>query len=171
MTGAPPNSRWPDDRTARLIELWANGHTCAAIGIRLGVTKNAVIGKAHRLNLPQRLREAVAHEISETKKAQFAAGRLIMPSRHAVIPEPAGAPDMRNLSLLELEPNDCRFPIGDPQKPGFAFCGCPRFGERPYCQYHSRIAYVPRSTPKEVRAATARAKRHANWTVLTGTFV
>lgn len=115
---------WTDERIEELKSLWSEGLTTGEIGKRLGVSKNAVVGKAHRLGLKGR-----PSPIKRTK-----------PSRPAAPPPKEPEPKIR--SLVDLSANTCRWPIGDPREPGFHFCGKPTADGKPYCSEHAAIAYV-----------------------------
>jgi len=115
---------WTDERIDELKALWAEGLTTGEIGKRLGVSKNAVVGKAHRLGLKGR-----PSPIKRTK-----------PSRPAA-PAPK-EPEPKIRSVVDLSAHTCRWPIGDPREPGFHFCGEPTLSGKPYCAEHASIAYV-----------------------------
>jgi len=109
---------WTDERIEQLKDLWNQGLTTGEIGKRLGVSKNAVVGKAHRLGLkgrPSPIKRAKA----EPKKKETAV-----------------------YSIIDLSPQTCRWPIGDPKLPGFHFCGKPVRPGKPYCAEHCEVAYV-----------------------------
>jgi GcrA cell cycle regulator len=111
---------WTEDKTARLSELWDEGIPAAEIGRRLGITKNAVIGKAWRLDLPPR-------RVSE--------GPSPVPSLAEIMP---------------LATDLCHWPFGKPGTANFRFCCQPVRTGKPYCAAHCRIAYArPVSTALE----------------------
>lgn len=170
---AGPSNAWPEDRETDLKERWAAGQTATQISAALGVSRNAILGKAHRMKLQMRasggngqrapkprsrnLEEDRArsrryyHEITKLKtKAKVAVKQNIRgsfyrnrgePTTASMPPEPIPAPDMRMVSLMELTSSICPFPLGDPKKPGFGYCGAGKALERPYCPYHQAIAY------------------------------
>ena len=117
------SEEWIPQRVSALIALWNEGLSTSVIGERLGVTKNAVVGKVHRLGLPKRG--------SPIKKK----------------PRPAEIID-----LGSLRPGMCSWPEGDPGEPDFRFCGIPAIIGKPYCEKHCIIAYVP-SKRKQATAA------------------
>ena len=152
---------WTEERVAQLRKLWAEGLSASQIAKQLGgVTRNAVIGKVHRLGLAGRatpsrpakrpVRAARPRVIGPT------APRMRLPTTlpSVVIPdlEPLKLEDGRAASVLTLNESMCKFPIGDPTDADFAFCGrdaaC-----GPYCQDHARLAYQP-SQAKKRRAAS-----------------
>ncbi|GEO79939.1 GcrA family cell cycle regulator [Pararhodospirillum oryzae] len=119
---------WNDDNIEQLKRLWAEGLTTGEIGKELGVSKNAVVGKAHRLGLKSRP-SPIKRGAKEAK------------------PEP------KIRSLVDLSAHTCRWPIGDPRDPGFHFCGKPTLPGKPYCAEHAAIAYVSSNRSKDEDAA------------------
>lgn len=118
---------WTDERIELLKTLWGEGLTTGEIGKRLGVSKNAVVGKAHRLGLKGR-----PSPIKRTRKAA-------KPDKPEKPAEPAKA-------VMELQGPTCRWPFGDPREPGFHFCGKPALTGKPYCAEHAAVAYVNSSS-------------------------
>jgi GcrA cell cycle regulator len=123
---------WTDAQTDRLRELHAEGYSCGYIARDIGgLTRNAVIGKIHRLGL-HRPGSANTKEAKEPKR--FRAEKAEPETRRKVI---------RNAkSLVELRERDCRFPFGEPGQPGFFFCGALTVPAYPYCAHHCNIAYT-----------------------------
>ncbi len=111
-------SDWTPERISALIALWEEGLTTSEIGNRLGVTKNAVVGKVHRLGLPKRQ--------SPIRKTA----------------EKPAVPTGEIIKLDKLTPSMCCWPEGDPGTEDFRFCGAPAMEGRPYCEEHCRRAYV-----------------------------
>ena len=105
---------WTSDRISTLIALWHEGHSTSIIGTRLGITKNAVVGKVHRLGLPKR-----GSPIKQKAK------------------KPADI-----INLAQLRSNMCVWPFGEPGEPDFRFCGNDIVQDKPYCEEHCRAAYV-----------------------------
>ena len=110
---------WTDDRIAKLKKLWSDGLTTGEIGKRLGVSKNAVVGKAHRLELKSRP--------SPIRRA----GVKLEPKE-----------ETRVYTLADLNSQTCRWPHGDPKEDNFHFCGNPILHGKPYCLDHCAAAYV-----------------------------
>lgn len=154
---------WAKERVALLTKLWADGLSCGEIGNELGVTRNAVIGKIHRLKLPtpagkkQRLRRvqerfaepvpppiapitsaAPKHRRSESyniaKRIAAEEPRLPEHVRKGEAPNGAG------VQIRDLTEFNCHWPKGDPREPDFEFCGKPASPGMPYCAGHCRIA-------------------------------
>lgn len=121
---------WTDDRIAKLKKLWTDGLTTGEIGKRLGVSKNAVVGKAHRLGLK---------------------GRPSPIRRAGTKPEPKK--EARVYTLADLTTLTCRWPIGDPKEDGFHFCGKPVIHGKPYCGDHCLAAYVGSNKNRSGNAA------------------
>lgn len=133
---------WTDERVALLKQLWGEGKTAAEIAKVLGdgITRNAVIGKAHRLKLSSRLSPIQQNAPKKTKSD--APPRL--PKQPMVkMPEFKG----KGVSLTDLDSRMCRWPVGDPKEENFNFCGCDAVAGLPYCEEHCRVAYqVPTRT-------------------------
>jgi len=142
---------WTDDRVETLKKLWLDGLSASQIAKQLGgVTRNAVIGKVHRLGLsgraapsqPQRPafraprppRPAAPPQPRRIEAAQPAAQPL--PALPAILEAPGTA------TVLTLGAHMCKWPIGDPSTDSFTFCGR-RQGDGPYCNEHARVAYQP----------------------------
>ncbi|MFP4314085.1 MAG: GcrA family cell cycle regulator [Alphaproteobacteria bacterium] len=141
---------WTDERVALLKKLWGEGKTAAEIASTLGgVTRNAVIGKAHRLKLSNRM-----SPIQTNKKPKTPANTSKPPAapvkrtRKKDIFIPKG----KGLSLMELAPNMCRWPSGDPQEDDFGFCGELSAAGLPYCEDHARVAYQAARTNRVLKA-------------------
>lgn len=138
---------WTDDRVKLLKQLWGEGKTAAEIAKELGgVTRNAVIGKAHRLKLSSRL-SPIQQNVKKTK-----AERKDAPVRKA--PPALKRPEFKGLGikLRDLENDMCRWPTGDPQDKDFAFCGCKKMEGLPYCEEHARLAYQVPGRSRKINA-------------------
>jgi len=124
-------NEWTDERLAALREMWSAGVSGPKIAEALGVSRGSVAGKIHRL------KNATSHSGTvNTKKRVKPAVRRKMAHACASPDEPANPK-----TLLELGPDDCRWPEGDPRSPAFRFCGR-RTVCRPYCQQHAKRAYT-----------------------------
>jgi GcrA cell cycle regulator len=152
---------WNDERVDLLKKLWADGLSASQIAGRLGgVTRNAVIGKVHRLGLSGRA--TTSRMKSHRPRARSQAGKRLMKPRYAN----AGSAALRQLYLGDTEPytppaeelviplaerkyiqtlteSCCRWPIGDPQAADFHFCGKKKVTGLPYCEHHARRAFQP----------------------------
>ena len=152
---------WNDDTIARLRTLWDEGHSTAEIGRRMGVTKNSVVGKAHRLELPARpspIRRVLdAGHVSRRDQVRRA-GPATLPAVETVAaelveaprkPAAAEAPHRPAPQLRAVAPprpaarvSTCCWPIGEPGTPSFRFCDAGALANKPYCQEHASLAYV-----------------------------
>ncbi len=127
---------WTDDRIEKLRKLWAKGLSASQIAGEIGdgVTRNAVIGKAHRLGLKSRPSPVK----SDPKK----------PKKPAPKPTAAPASDDK-ISLLQLNERICKWPIGHPGEIDFHFCGLPSVAGHPYCGPHCEMAYQTQAPRKD----------------------
>ncbi len=134
---------WTEERVAQLTKLWSEGLSASQIARALGdVTRNAVIGKVHRLGLSGRTKTIRSDRPRVSRKRKRSPIPLI------TIPEtvePAVLPDGSHVTVATLNDTMCRWPYGDPTSPGFHFCGR-KVGENgPYCEAHAQVAYQPSS--------------------------
>jgi GcrA cell cycle regulator len=154
---------WTDERVENLKKLWQDGLSASQIAKQLGgVTRNAVIGKVHRLGLsgraapskparpvfkaPRPARAAVSAPAAPRRIAEPAVQAEAMPSPVRYIDEAPGS-----ATVLTLGAHMCKWPIGDPSSDGFTFCGR-RQSEGPYCVEHARVAYQPVQQKKRTGA-------------------
>ena len=139
---------WNDTNVARLKELWDQGLPTAQIGKLLGFTKNAVVGKAHRIGLERRpspIRRTAAKP--DRKKARSP----VMPQLNfekivsdVIIHTPRDnvfQPSIKNVFNTSKK-RGCEWPEGHPDEPEFHFCSKDRFEDKPYCIDHCEVAYV-----------------------------
>lgn len=140
---------WTDARVETLKTLWREGLSAAQIAGRLGgVTRNAVIGKIHRLGLSGR---AVTPRLGGQRPAwakprrrarRPPSGPKLAAAPAVDIPERVEGPGLAT-SILQLGAHVCRWPIGDPKAADFSFCGRRADEGGPYCPAHRRIAHRP----------------------------
>ncbi len=156
---------WAEETILRLRLLWDEGHSTAEIGRRLGVSKNAVVGKAHRLDLPARP-SPIRRDGPGTAPRRSAPRRLAGPTlpplpstaplgeplvRAAAVelapvaPRPVPAPSPRP-AVAAPRPYGrvitCCWPIGEPGTSSFRFCDFESVPGKPYCEQHAQLAYV-----------------------------
>ncbi|TNC08226.1 GcrA cell cycle regulator [Methylobacterium terricola] len=171
MTDAGPG--WTKERVELLKRLWSDGRSASQIAAEIGgVSRNAVIGKVHRLGL--------AGRVLKTNGAASTAGRrgrgdadapdapiTEAPSMLAPAPpalalvqaqsdptsDSVALPESARVTIMELREFMCRWPMGDPSTPDFRFCGDRAITGLPYCTHHSRIAYQPAAERKRDRRA------------------
>lgn len=176
---------WTDERVEQLKKLWADGLSASQIAAELGgITRNAVIGKVHRLGLSGRATTSrmKSHRPRTRAPSAAAAAKRVVKSRFATIGNPAlralYQPDALPLPTVEelviplaerktiqtLVECSCRWPIGDPQMADFHFCGKNKVPGLPYCEFHARRAFQPpqvrrreRDLAVAVMASTANA--------------
>ncbi|WP_419759578.1 GcrA family cell cycle regulator [Acidisoma sp.] len=148
---------WNETVIAELRGLWAAGLSTAEIGRRLGISKNAVVGKAHRLDLsprPSPIRRQ-ERDPNAPPPAPRAVGPTLapLPSRPAPAPAPVAhvvapapkPPLPRRLTAVAapvVRVSACCWPIGEPGKPSFHFCDAVALQGKPYCAEHAQLAYV-----------------------------
>ena len=154
---------WNDERVELLKKLWSDGLSASQIAGRLGgVTRNAVIGKVHRLGLSGRATTSRMKSHRPRARVQAGNNKRLMKPRFANV----GNSALRQLYLGDTEPytppaeelvipvaerkfiqtltdTSCRWPIGDPQIADFHFCGKNKVTGLPYCEFHARRAYQP----------------------------
>ncbi len=158
---------WNDEAIARLRALWDEGHSTAEIGRRMAVSKNAVVGKAHRLNLPARpspiRRDATGgvavrppsprrvtgptlpplQAVVEVEPVVVAVPLPVEPVRIVVAsPAPSRAPVLRPVAQSRSRNVNCCWPIGEPGTKSFRFCEGDATQGKPYCSEHAQLAYV-----------------------------
>mgnify|MGYP001236096717 FL=1 len=119
---------WTDERLEELKKLWAQGLSISQIGEALGVSRNAIAGKAHRMGLPKR-----PSPISKPKAEK--------PKVEPVVEE-QDLPLRLELRQLVWSRSKCCWPTGDPKKNGFVFCGDTVVPGKPYCLPHCKEAYT-----------------------------
>lgn len=158
---------WTEQRIEMLRRLWGQGQTASQIAAALGgVTRNAVIGKAHRLGLTGRpspikrdaaggdapRRRPAARRIAMTPppKPMLPVQRTnVAPAQSEATPPPPPAPQERARAYparaYGAGGKSCSWPVGDPKQPGFHFCDEPAEPGRPYCAQHCHMAYQRKS--------------------------
>jgi GcrA cell cycle regulator len=154
---------WTDERVEILKKLWLEGLSASQIAKQLGgVTRNAVIGKVHRLGLSGRA--APSQPSRPTFKAPRPPRPMAQPAprrleqRAAPMPAPVYfVEEPGSATVLTLGAHMCKWPIGDPSTDSFTFCGRRADTEGPYCANHARIAYQPQQ-PRKRSGATELAR-------------
>ena len=171
---------WTDERVELLKRMWGEGQSASQIAKELGgVTRNAVIGKVHRLGMSNRATGASPAK-SEPKEKSAAtpkpkpaskpeparpARRQIIPAGQPLPPQPSAneiSPEAlakvneiekktKKLTLMELTEKTCKWPAGDPATEDFWFCGLPVEAGKPYCEAHVGVAFQPMSSRRDRR--------------------
>ena len=142
-------ANWSEDRVEQLKTLWTEGLSASQIARALGgVTRNAVIGKVHRLGLAGRAGPPRA-ERPRNAVPRKAAVHISVPAPQIVEEDPIQLEDGNFATVLTINDRMCRWPIGDPAENEFHFCGHkPKFGS-PYCEAHARKAYQPQQARRD----------------------
>ena len=132
---------WTDERIAKLKELWEKGLSASQIAAELaeGVTRNAVIGKAHRLGLKSRPSPVKADPKKKTKAKPKPPPKKVEEVKDAE----------KRIGLLDLTERICKWPIGHPGEADFHFCGEPSVDGLPYCQPHCEEAFQAQAPRKD----------------------
>jgi GcrA cell cycle regulator len=144
---------WTDERVEAVTKLWNEGFSASEIARRIGnATRNSVIGKVTRLGLPGRKVKVrrPANDRWNTEDRRMERGDK--PYKQAVKaiktnwraePLPATpVTDVARVAFADLEPDHCRWPVGDPKHASFGYCGCKKVEGLPYCNAHARRAYT-----------------------------
>ena len=144
---------WSEEREAKLKELWEKGHTASQIAEILGgTTRNAVIGKAHRLKLAGR----VASKKPERERKQLGSnqnkqeGYVSRKSRFRSLLLDKNFEPENPKKLEELGDKNCRWPIGHPDQEDFYFCGRSPIEGFSYCKLHVLYAFQPKNQKEEL---------------------
>jgi GcrA cell cycle regulator len=159
---------WTDETIEQLKQHWTDGKSASQIAGLLGngVTRNAVIGKVHRLGLagrartpnsgasrPRRMAPPPAHRVAGPRLNSSAPRIMRGATALAMAPEALSeleqpefesvvVPMSLRVTIVELKESMCRWPLGDPATSEFRYCGSPT-AAGPYCAYHGRLAYQP----------------------------
>lgn len=143
---------WTDDRVEKLRELWDKGLSASQIAKELaeGVTRNAVIGKAHRMGLASRPSPVKA---DPAKRAAATSKKKAAPTNKKE--KVKSTPSSGKVTILDLTESMCKWPIGHPGEPNFHFCGKPSQPTFPYCAAHCVEAYQVQQ-PRRSRRNTRR---------------
>ena len=137
---------WTEERVEVLKTLWTEGNTASEVSRRLGVTRNAVIGKVHRLGLGGRVAPAAPRAIAAAAPRRT---RARSSWTRAAAPHTAPQSRLKRVEALDLAPTadlltlnerSCRWPIGHPNEPEFGFCGRERQANVSYCADHRMLA-------------------------------
>ena len=145
---------WTEEKVAKLKELWGKGSTASQIAeIIGGISRNAVIGKAHRLNLSAKIktRSAASNQNfqSSLMEKNIKTRRTRKSKFKSLIIEKDFEPENPK-QLEELDENSCKWPIGHPNEKSFYFCGRSSLKDFSYCKLHLLYAYQPKGKKEEV---------------------
>ena len=144
---------WTDEKVSKLKELWGKGNTASQIAeIIGGISRNAVIGKAHRLNLSakiktrtatsnQKFENSLEEKTTQTKKFRRSKFKSLIIEKDFEPENPK--------QLEELDENSCKWPIGHPDEKSFYFCGRTSLKDFSYCKLHLLYAYQPKGKKED----------------------
>lgn len=172
---------WTDERVDQLKKLWSDGFSASQIAAELGgITRNAVIGKVHRLGLSGRAKTPAApaprakkaparqpsashgrpHGTLETVGSTALKIDFMPQPKQQIVVQPkiytlSDAPLVEHAGIMELTEQTCKWPVGDPGENSFHFCARRSESGIPYCGYHARIAYQPVNDRRRDKRALA----------------
>ena len=146
---------WTEEKVAKLKELWGKGNTASQIAeIIGGISRNAVIGKAHRLNLSAKIKTRSAtpnqnlNNFNEESNIKIKRGRKSK-FKSLIIDKDFEPENPKQLE--ELDENSCKWPIGHPDEKSFYFCGRSSLKDFSYCKLHLLYAYQPKGKKEETQ--------------------
>ena len=144
---------WNDEKIAKLKELWGKGSTASQIAeIIGGLSRNAVIGKAHRLNLSSKIKTRIASSnqnfASDSKENNSNQRQIRKNKFKSLLIEKDFEPENPK-KLEDLDENSCKWPVGHPEESSFYFCGRSSLKDFSYCKLHLLYAYQPKGRKEE----------------------
>ena len=146
---------WTEEKVAKLKELWGKGNTASQIAeIIGGISRNAVIGKAHRLNLSAKIKTRTAassqnfDDTTGEKNTQITRRGRKNKFKSLIIEKDFEPENPKQLE--ELDENSCKWPIGHPDEKSFYFCGRSSLKDFSYCKLHILYAYQPKGKKDDV---------------------
>jgi len=144
---------WNDEKVEKLKELWGKGSTASQIAeIIGGISRNAVIGKAHRLNLSSKIKtrnSSSSQNFDNSSEENSSKQRRGRKSKfQSLIIEKDFEPENPK-KLEELDENSCKWPVGHPEEESFYFCGRSSLKDFSYCKLHLLYAYQPKGRKEE----------------------
>ena len=146
---------WTHERIEQLKKLWEAGYTASNIAAELGgITRNAVIGKAHRLGLSGRMKsKSKVSSVSIVRKRKMPVNK-----NSKIIELTTSVEPMNPTSFADIRDGLCRWPLGEPEDSDFKFCGRKCAEGMIYCTEHHSLAYQPLNQTRQKRASRKRFK-------------
>jgi GcrA cell cycle regulator len=146
---------WTHERIEQLKKLWEAGYTASNIATELGgITRNAVIGKAHRLGLSGRMKsKSKVSSVSIVRKRKMPVNK-----NSKIIELTTSVEPMNPTSFADIKDGLCRWPLGEPEDSDFKFCGRKCAEGMIYCTEHHSLAYQPLNQTRQKRASRKRFK-------------
>ena len=146
---------WTHERIEQLKKLWEAGYTASNIASELGgITRNAVIGKAHRLGLSGRMKsKSMVSSVSIVRKRNMPVNK-----NSKIIELTTSVEPMNPTSFADIKDGLCRWPLGEPEDLDFKFCGRKCSEGMIYCTEHHSLAYQPLNQTRQKRASRKRFK-------------
>jgi len=144
---------WNEEKVNKLKELWGKGNTASQIAeIIGGLSRNAVIGKAHRLNLSSKIKTRIASSnqnfASDSKENNSNQRQIRKNKFKSLLIEKDFEPENPK-KLEDLDENSCKWPVGHPEETSFYFCGRSSLKDFSYCKLHLLYAYQPKGRKEE----------------------
>ena len=144
---------WNEEKVSKLKELWGKGSTASQIAeIIGGISRNAVIGKAHRLNLSSKIKTRNASSSqsfdSSSEEGNFKQKQMRKSKFKSLLIEKNFEPENPK-KLEELDESSCKWPVGHPEEKSFYFCGRSSLKDFSYCKLHLLYAYQPKGKKEE----------------------
>ena len=143
---------WTPEREEKLKELWKKGHTASKIAELIGnTTRNAIIGKAHRLNLQARAasKKSLPRANTENNKSEVKTQKLGRKARFRALLLDKNFEQENPIKLEKLTDKTCRWPNNHPHEEKFYFCGRKPMEKFPYCKLHVLYAFQPKNAKEE----------------------